>query len=93
MTLDPTKTYKVFHTLLYRGKSEGIFITDLQYDEPDWYLVFYWCDRGEGYYPSLRHPIDSSRLRAAKSSSHDFLIEMPIEIPESDAMTEMIRMV
>ena len=91
MTLDPNKVYKVFHTLVYRGQSEGIFITDLQYDEPDWYLVFDWCDRGEGFYPSLRYPIDVTQLRAAKSSAHDFLIEMPVEIPESDAMTEMIR--
>ena len=91
MTLDPNKIYKVFHSLFYQDRSEGIFITDLQYDEPDWYLVFEWSDRGEGDYPSLRYPIEISRLRAAQSSAHDFVIENPVEIPESEAMTEMIR--
>lgn len=33
MKLDPNQIYKVFHQIWYRNKSEGIFITDLQFDE------------------------------------------------------------
>ena len=90
MTLDPTKTYKVFHTVWYDGKTVGIFVTDLQFDEDAWYLVFEWTTRYEGEYPSSRFPIDPSLLVPSPDQGHDFLLQEPVEIPMSTRMTDLL---
>ena len=90
MTLDPTKTYKVFHTVWYDVKTVGIFVTDLQFDEDVWYLVFEWTTRYEGEYPPTRFPIDPSLLVPSRDQGHDFLLQEPVEIPTSTGMTDLL---
>lgn len=91
MNIDPNKTYKVFHSLWYRGRNEGIFITDLQVDNGRYYLVFRWTTNHEGEYPSIRHEIDPSLLVPCKSDAQDFLIEMPVDIPENPLLAQLIQ--
>ena len=92
MTLDPTKIYKVFHSLWYDEKST-IHVTELQWEDDVWYLVFQWTERSEGRYPSIRHAITTSRLVSAPSQNRDFLINDPVEIPTSKQMTDLLGQV
>ncbi len=81
------------HTIRYKEKNEGTFITDLQFDNDKCYLVFNWTINHDEEYPSYRHEIGPSLLVHAKSQKHDFLIEMPVEIPENLLLTKLIQKV
>ncbi len=87
MKLDESKIYKVTHTILYRGQNEGIFKTDLQFDEGLWYLVFEWTTNHDGEFPSVRHPVDPKDL---KPFGDELLLEFPVEIPDHPFVTEAI---
>lgn len=91
MKLENDRTYRVFHMLWYQGINAGSFITDLQVDEQKAYLVFQWTENHDGEYPSYRHEIAPRLLVPAKEQSHDFLIEAPVEIPESPTLTKIVE--
>jgi hypothetical protein len=87
MNLDPSRTYKVFHSLWYRGENAGLFSTDLQFDEGQWYLVFDWTTNHDGEFPSIRHPAPMHDLQG---SPDNLVFSRPVEIPENDDLTAMI---
>ena len=91
MHLEEGHSYKVFHTLWYKNKNEGVFITDLQVDEGIPYLVFQWCTNHDGEFPEYRHPISPDLLRKTSGNAYDFLIEFPVEIPESPVLSKLIQ--
>ena len=88
MNLDPSKTYKVTHTILYGGRNEGMFTTDLQFDDGLWYLVLEWTTNHDGEFPSVRHPVDPADLR--QLGTEEFLLELPVEFPEHPFVTEAL---
>ena len=88
MTLDPSKIYKVTHSIQYRGRNEGIFKSDLQHDEDRWWVVLEWTTNHDGEYPSLRHPVEDHDLRPLGPA--EVLLECPVEIPEHPTATEVI---
>ena len=91
MNIDPSRIHKVKHQIWYREKNEGIFITDLQFDNDKCYLVFNWTINRDEEYPSYRHEIDPSLLVRVASSKYDFMIEMPVKIPENPLLTKLIQ--
>jgi hypothetical protein len=91
MNIEPDKIYKVFHTIWYKGKNEGKFITDLQVEYGKYYLVFNWTTTHDGEYPSYRHEIDSSLLVPLGLPNQDFLIEMPVKLPDHPVLTKLIQ--
>lgn len=91
MNIEPDKIYTVFHSLWYKGKNEGIFTTDLQFDGNKCYLIFEWAMNFHRKHPLFRHEISPKLLVPTPSAAHDFLIEMPVEIPENPVLTKLIQ--
>jgi hypothetical protein len=88
MKLDPTRTYKVFHSLWYLGKNAGMFKTDLQHDEGVWYIVFEWTTNHDGGFPSIRFPAPMHDLQGTPDN---LVFSRPVEIAENDDLTAMIE--
>lgn len=92
MNLDASKVYKVFHTLWYRGKNEGIFITELVSQRGKWYFVYDWQVGPDGKEsPGFLCEVDPLRLKPAKCDAYDFMIEMPVKFPEHPELTGFIE--
>lgn len=75
--------------ILYRGRNIGMFMTDAEFEEGQWYLVLEWSTNHDGEFPSLRLPIAAERLTPFVDG--EVVIERAVEIPESDTTTAAFR--
>lgn len=89
MNIDPSRIHKAFHTVTFNGRFRGPFITDLQWDEGQWYLVFEWENNHDGEYPARRVPIETHLLQGG---APQYTVEAPVIIDDPELGEWIFRM-